>query len=449
MTTTLIANARVIDPSQGLDAARHVLVDGGVIKALPPTTQTPVADRVIDARGCVVAPGFIDLHVHLREPGGEASETIRTGTRAAALGGFTTVFCMPNTNPVCDNPITVKYILDRAADAGPTRVAPVAAVTTGQQGELLTDFAALREAGAGALSDDGRPVIASELMRRAMEHAASLGIVILDHCEDMSLTGEGVMHEGPTALRLGLRGIPRASEAACVARDCLLSLLTGCRLHICHVSNIESVEAIRHFKKRGAPVTAEVSPHHLTMTEVAVAGVAGGGGVTGRGAYDTHAKMKPPLCEESDRLALIEALEDGTLDCIATDHAPHSPASKATTFEVAPFGIIGMETAFPVLCDAFVKTGRWTLPFLVDKLACAPARLMGDTPQTKGRGTLAPGAPADVVMLREGEAWRFDEARLGSKSRNCPWLGSTFHAGVVGTMADGKWSLEPPATMRA
>lgn len=428
---TLIRGGRVVDPSQGLDAVRDVLVESGKIEAVVPAGSAPGADQTVDASGLVVSPGFVDIHVHLREPGGEASETIETGTRAAAMGGYTCCFCMPNTSPVCDSPITVRYILDRAHDAGPVRVVPVAAITTGQQGELLTDFAALREAGAGALSDDGRPVISSDLMRRAMEHAASLGITILDHCEDMSLTGEGVMHEGAVSVRLGLKGIPRASEAACVARDCLLSLMTGCRLHVCHVSNVESVEAIRHFKKRGAPVTGEVSPHHLTLTDEEVAGA---------GGYNTHAKMKPPLCEESDRLALIEALEDGTLDCIATDHAPHSPASKATTFEVAPFGIIGMETAFPVLYSAFVKTGRWTLEFLIDKMAAAPVRVMGSLAATRALGTLKPGAPADLCLLELDRARVLDESMLGSKSRNCPWLGRSLDAGVAGTMAGGVWA---------
>lgn len=436
MPKTLITNARVIDPSQGLDVPRHVLINGDKIEALlAPSDPVPAADHTIDAKGRVLAPGFIELHSHLREPGGESSETIHTGTRAAALGGYTTVYCMPNTTPVCDSPITVKYILDRARDASPIQVVPCAAVTTGQQGELLTDFAALREAGAGALSDDGRPVISSDLMRRAMEHAASLGIVIFDHAEDMSLTGEGVMHEGAVALRLGLKGIPRASEAACVARDCLLSLLTGCRLHICHVSNIESVEAIRHFKKRGAPVTAEVSPHHLALTDELVSS-----GKGGQYSYNTHAKMKPPLCEDVDRQALIEALEDGTIDCIATDHAPHSPASKATTFEVAPFGIIGMETAFPVLHRDFVKSGKWTVPFLIDKMACAPARVMGNARETRTRGTLKPGSTADLVLIRESQPYTFTDKHLGSKSRNCPWLGEKFHAEIAATMAQGKWA---------
>jgi dihydroorotase len=440
---TLITNARVIDPSQGLDAPRHVLINNDKIEALlSPSETAPQADQTIDAKNLILAPGFIELHSHLREPGGESSETIHTGTRAAALGGYTTVYCMPNTTPVCDSPITVKYILDRARDASPIQVVPCAAVTTGQQGELLTDFAALREAGAGALSDDGRPVTSSDLMRRAMEHAASLGIIIFDHAEDMSLTGEGVMHEGAVSVRLGLKGIPRASEAACVARDCLLSLLTGCRLHICHVSNIDSVEAIRHFKKRGAPVTAEVSPHHLTLTDELVASDARGGH---SGGYNTHAKMKPPLCEEVDRQALIEALEDGTIDCIATDHAPHSPASKATTFEVAPFGIIGMETAFPVLHETFVKSGRWTLPFLIDKMACAPARLMRNAKETRTRGTLKPGSTADLVLLEEGTKFTFTEKHLGSKSRNCPWLNQPFHAKVKATMAQGRWAIPLPS----
>ena len=434
MPKTLVINARVIDPAQGLDAPRSILINDDRIDSLLAPSDRPHADRTIDAAGCVVAPGFIELHSHLREPGGESSETIHTGTRAAALGGYTTVYCMPNTTPVCDSPVTVTYILDRAKDASPIQVVPVAAVTGGQQGELLTDFAALRASGAGALSDDGRPVTSSDLMRRAMEHAASLGMVIFDHAEDMSLTGDGVMHEGAVSIRLGLKGIPRASEAACVARDCLLSLLTGCRLHICHVSNTDSIEAIRHFKQRGAPVTAEVSPHHLTLTHELV---------LANGAYNTHAKMKPPLCEESDRLALVEALEDGTIDCIATDHAPHSPASKATTFDAAPFGIIGMESAFPILHAAFVKTGHWTLPFLIDKLACAPARVMGEAPQTRTRGTLAPGSTADLILIREGRPSTFGESHLGSKSRNCPWLGVSFDARIEATMAKGQWAIEP------
>lgn len=443
MSKTLIAGARVVDPSQGLDSVRNILVENGRIAALMPTAERPPADSVVDVAGLVVCPGFIDLHVHLREPGGSASETIATGTRAAAIGGYTTVFCMPNTTPVCDSPITVRYILDRANDAGLVRVVPIAAVTTGQEGELLSDMAALRDAGAGAISDDGRPVTSSDVMRRAMEHAASLGITVFDHCEDLSLTADGVMHEGAVSVRLGLKGIPRASEAACVARDCLLSLLTGCRLHICHVSNVDSVEAIRHFKKRGAPVTAEVSPHHLTLTDAEVAGS------DAASAYNTHAKMKPPLCEDIDRRALIEALEDGTIDCIATDHAPHSPASKATTFEVAPFGIIGMETAFPVLYTEFVRTGRWTLEFLIDKMSCAPVRVMGELAQTRELGTLRPGAPADLVMLQLDQPRVLENSMLGSRSRNCPWLGRTLHARAVGTMAGGRWAWNDPAPRRA
>jgi dihydroorotase len=280
----------------------------------------------------------------------------------------------------------------------------------------------MQRAGAGAFSDDGLPVQNAEMMRMAMELAHDIGAVIFDHCEDLSLTGEGVMHEGRVSLRLGLRGIPRVSESAIVARDCMLALATGARLHVCHVSNVESIEAIRHFKSRGAPVTAEVSPHHLTLTDERVR------------AYDTNAKMKPPLCEESDRLALIRALEDGTIDCIATDHAPHAPATKEDTFDVAPFGIIGMETAFPVLHTAFVATGRWALPWLIEKLTSAPARVMGK----EGKwGTLGVGLPGDLVLLDVEEEFEMSVERLGSRSRNCPWLGERFRGRAVLTMVDG------------
>jgi len=277
-------------------------------------------------------------------------------------------------------------------------------------------------------------VATADIMRRAMECTRELGVVILDHCEDLSLTGEGVMHEGPTSARLGLAGIPRLSEAAFVMRDCALSLLTGARLHICHVSNAESVEVIRWYKSRGAPITAEVSPHHLTLTDELVAT-----GSNGRGAYDTHAKMKPPLCEESDRQVLIAALEDGTLDCIATDHAPHSPASKATLFDEAPFGILGMETAFPVCYTEFVANGRWTLPWLVERMTIAAARAVGID-----AGTLRVGAAADLTILDLNGSHVFREPDLRSKSRNCPWIGSAMKARVGATLVGGRTAFVHP-----
>lgn len=435
MSSLLIRGARVVDPSQQLDAQRDIVIRDGKVAALTEAGRGERADRCIDAGGFVAAPGFIDVHVHLRHPGGDASETVETGTHAAAAGGFTSIFCMPNTNPTNDSPLIVRSIIDRAREACGVRVYPVGAVTKGLSGTELVDFAAMRAAGAGAFSDDGRPVATAEIMRHAMECTRELGAVILDHCEDLSLTGEGVMHEGPTALRLGLAGIPRLSEAAFVMRDCALSLLTGARLHICHVSNAESVEVIRWYKSRGAPVTAEVSPHHLTLTDALVAT-----GTNGRGPYDTHTKMKPPLCEESDRQALIAALEDGTLDCIATDHAPHSPASKATLFDEAPFGILGMETAFPVCFTEFVAPGRWTLPWLIERLTMAPARAVGID-----AGTLRVGAPADVTLLDLNGSHVFRETDLRSQSRNCPWIGSTMNARIAATFIAGRPAFIHPA----
>jgi dihydroorotase len=418
----LIRGARVVDPSRKINDRLDVLIEGGRIAAMERSIERPDA-TAIDAEGLVAAPAFIDVHTHLREPGGEISETVRTGSRAAAVGGYSRIFAMPNTNPVCDTTIAVKQLVDRAKEGAGVRVYPVAAVTRGMSSEALTDVGALQSAGAFAFSDDGLPVMSSEMMRMALECTRDIGAVILDHCEDLTLTGEGVMHEGSVAIRLGLRGIPRASESTIVARDCALSLATGGRLHVCHVSNVESIEAIRHFKARGAPVTAEVSPHHLTLTHERV------------GHYDTHAKMKPPLCEESDRLALIQALEAGVIDCIATDHAPHAPSLKADTFDRAPFGIIGMDTAFAVLHTAFVAPGRWSLEFLIEKMTAAPARVMGKA----GRwGSLAPGLKGDVVLLDPRDTFTLGLEHLGSKSRNCPWLGERLTGRPVMTVVEGR-----------
>lgn len=428
MPKTLIRGCTVLDPTQRLYAPMSILIAGRTIEAIHPSISAERADRVIEADGLVAVPGFVDIHIHLRQPGGEGAETIKTGTDAAARGGFTTVYAMPNTNPVCDSSVVVRYVLDRAEEAGPVRVVPIGAVTLGQKGEDLVDFGALQAAGAGAFSDDGRPVMNAEVMRRALECCRDLGAVIFDHCEDLNLTGDGVMHEGPVSFRLGLKGIPRLSESTLVARDSALALATGGRLHICHVSNKESVHAIRSMKRHGAPITAEVSPHHLTLTHAAVESRD-----AGPGSFDTSAKMKPPLCAEEDRQALIEALEDGTIDCIATDHAPHSPASKDTTFEDAPFGILGLESAFPVLYTEFVATGKWTLDFLIEKMTSAPSRVVAQP-----WGTLSPGGAADIALLDLARPKQFTLASLGSKSRNSPWLGQTFKARIAATIAQGQ-----------
>jgi dihydroorotase len=429
-TALLIRGGTVVDPASKLHARRDVLIEDGVIVAVDPGLPETRAAQQIDATGLVVCPGFIDLHCHLREPGGAASETIETGTRAAAAGGFTAVFPMPNTNPVCDSPVVVRYVLDRARETGSVRVCPIAAVTRGQTGDSLADLGALAAAGAMAFSDDGRPVMNAMVMRRALQYAHMLGVPVFDHCEDMSLTADGVMHEGAVSLRLGLKGIPRSSEATIVARDCALAFETGGHLHICHVSNRDSVAAIRHWKQRGAPVTAEVSPHHLTLIDDEVA--------RGEG-FSTSAKMKPPLCAEDDRLCLIEALEDGTLDCIATDHAPHSPPSKDTLFAEAPFGILGFESAFTVLHTAFVASGKWSLDFLIQKMTEAPARVI-DEPW----GTLSPGSRADVALLDPAADYVFDVSCLRSKSRNSPWLGRRMTGRVVGTLVGGREAYAEP-----
>ncbi len=424
MTTTLIHSGAVVDPSQNLHAPMDILIHDGCIARLGQSLSHEPHEHTFDASGLFITPGFIDIHAHLREPGGESSETIHSGARAAAAGGFTTVFAMPNTNPTCDSPLIARSTLDRSRQARAARVIPIGSVTKGLAGEELTDYSALQAAGVGALSDDGRPVANADRMRRALELAAQLDLVILDHCEDLSLTGAGVMHEGVISLRLGVSGIPRQAESLIVARDGALSAMTGGRLHICHVSNIESIEAIRHWKSRGAPITAEVSPHHLLLTDERLAN------------YDTNAKMKPPLCEESDRQALIKALEDGTIDCIATDHAPHSQQSKHTTLDAAPFGILGFQTAFPAIYEGFVVPGRWSLDFLVEKLTIAPARVVNLDSQ--GAGALTPGSAADITLLDLNSPWRLTEDCILSRSTNTPWLGAQFRAQAAGVFVDGR-----------
>lgn len=421
----LITGGRVLCPATKQDADADVLIADGRIKQIGASITPPDGARVIDAKGKIVAPAFVEPHAHLREPGGEASETIASATHAAARGGYCAVFGMPNTKPICDSPTIVGFILDRAAqpEASGVRVHPVAAVSNGMGGEALTDFSALKAAGAGALSDDGLPVADANVMRRAMQWAAELGMVVLDHCEDLSLTGPGAMHEGRASARLGLPGISRLSESVCVARDCAIAHDTGCRLHVCHLSVSESVEAVRHWKSRGAPVSAEVSPHHLCLTDDAVE------------RLGTHGKMKPPLGDHDDRAALIDGLEDGTIDCIATDHAPHAPALKALPFEEAPFGVIGMECAFAAVYAEFVATGRWSLAFLIEKMSAAPARCVGLT-----EPRLEAGRPADVVLIDPnlGPVAHTDgTGQFGSRSGNNWWDWTKRVAGVVLTVVDG------------
>ena len=427
MSRTVIRNGTIVDPSQGLHGRMDMALRNGVVEDIAPEVRPESGDKVFDVQGLYIAPGFIDLHTHLREPGGESAETIESGCRAAAAGGFTTIYCMPNTRPVCDTETGVHYVVSRAARAGCVRVIPVAAVTKGQQGEEITNMGRLQRAGAGAFSDDGYPVMNAEIMRRALEYTSMIGVPVMEHCEDANLSGSGAVHEGAVSLKLGLRGIPRVSESTMVSRNVALAAATGGHIHICHVSARESVEAIREAKRNGVHVTAEVTPHHLTMTDKDVLG------------YNVNAKMKPPLCEEEDREALIAALEDGTIDCIATDHAPHSANAKDNVFDEAPFGIIGMESAFPLLFTEFVLPGRWPLEFLVEKLTVAPAAVVN-----RPWGTLQPGSPADMAILQLGQPYTFERRHLHSRSSNCPWLGRTMKGRVAMTLVGGLPVYESP-----
>jgi dihydroorotase len=423
MTTALfIEGGRVIDPATGTDGVRTVVIRDGKVAEVAERVERPRDARTIDARGRWVTPGFVDLHVHLREPGQEYKETVATGARAAVAGGFTSVCAMPNTKPVNDTAAVTELVLARAAAAGLARVYPVGAISKGSNGEELAEFGELQAAGCVALSDDGRPVMSSALMRRALEYARAFDLPLAVHEEDLLLVGKGVMHEGAASTRLGLKGIPGAAEEVMVLRDLALAALTGGRLHVAHVSTRGAVRAVREAKARGLRVTAEVTPHHLALTDEDLAA----------SGYDTDFKMNPPLRSTDDVTACREGLADGTLDCIATDHAPHSAVEKDLEFDAAANGITGLETAFPV-CLALARAGAFPERRLVEALTVSAARAFG-----LPGGTLAKGAPADVAVLDPGAEWICDPARAFSKSRNTPWKGRTLLGRCVTTIVGGR-----------
>jgi dihydroorotase len=421
MRPILIRGGRILDPSRSTDTVADLLLSEGRVEASGRNLGTPDGALLLDARGLVVAPGLIDLHVHLREPGQEDLETVATGAMAAAAGGFSAVCAMPNTDPVTDNQAAVGFIVSQAQRAGKARVYPIGAISLGQKGQQLAEFGELVGAGAVAVSDDGKPVVSSHLMRTALEYARTFGIPVADHCEDPTLAEGGAMHEGLVATRLGLKGVPAAAEEIMVARDIILAELTGGHVHLCHLSTRGSVELLRRAKERGVRVTAEACPHHFTLTHEACEG------------YNTNAKMNPPLREPEDREAIRQALRDGTIDVICTDHAPHHYDAKEREFDDAPNGIIGLETALGLAITELVETGVLTLPQLVDRLSVAPARIFN-----LPGGSLAPGGPADVVVLDPAARWVVDPGVFFSKSRNTPFGGRQLAGRAEVTIVRGQ-----------
>src|SRR5881275_2625323 len=402
----LIKNGRVIDPASKTDTALDVLVDAETIKEVAPAGKivTPQNAEVFDASGLIVAPGFIDLHAHLREPGQESSETIETGTRAAARGGFTAVCCMPNTKPVNDHASVTRFILDRAKATGSVRVWPIGAASLGSKGEAIAEIAGMKEAGIVAVSDDGKPIATAKLTRQVMDYCRSLDLPVIEHSEDVSLAAGAVMREGVTSTRLGLRGMPAAAESVCVTRDVQLAELTGGRLHVAHLSAKGSLDQVRWAKSRGSRVTCEVTPHHFTLIDEDV-------------EYDSRFKMNPPLAAREDREALLAGLADGTVDAIATDHAPHEPALKDVEFDRAPFGILGFETALALALEQLVQSGRLSLMRMVELFTSGPARILGI------ESKIAAGQAANLTIFSLDDSWTYDVKESPSKSRNSPFDG--------------------------
>lgn len=425
MTGLLLAGGRIIDPSRGTDGVADLLVSEGRIEAVGHNIPVGEGVRRIDVSGRVVAPGFIDVHVHFREPGQEHMETIATGVAAAVAGGFTGVCTMPDTDPVTDNQAAVGFVVRQAIRAAKARVYPIGCVSLGQKGQHLAEFGEMVGAGAVAVSDGGCPVVSSQLMRAALEYAKVFGIPVADHCEDHTLAQGGVMHEGLVSTRLGLKGIPSAAEEVIVARDIILSELTGGHVHLCHVSTRGAVELIRRAKDRGLRVTAEATPHHLSLTHDRCAG------------YDTNARVSPPLRAEEDVAAIRAGLKDGAIDCIATDHSPHHYDTKQREFDDAPDGIVGLETALSVALGSLVGSGILTLPELVARMSTAPARVFG-----LPGGSLSAGAPADVVVFDPARPWIVRAEELQSKSTNSPYLGETLTGQVDLTVVGGRVVFE-------
>ena len=423
----LIHGGHIIDPSQGMDQVSDLLIaEGKVVKI--EGTVIPGETKHFDASGLVVCPGFVDLHCHLREPGFEEKETIATGTKSAATGGFTAVCCMPNTEPPLDTPAAVDWVKQKASRDSQVALLTIGCVTKGRRGEELTDMDRLAEAGVVAFSDDGNPVASSQLMRRAMDNSRGLGLPVIDHCEDRTLSSNGIMNEGRLSAKLGLKGIPAAAEEAMVTRNLALAKQTKARLHIAHVSTKGSVELIRRAKEEGISVTAEVTPHHLALTEERIVGKAP------NEPFDTNAKVNPPLRTQQDIQALIKGLKDGVIDAIATDHAPHTLADKNCRLELAAFGISGFETAFGCLMK-LVHQGAISLAQLISKLTCEPAKVIG---RNDGLGTLKIGASANIAILNLEREWTVDSSKFASKGKNTPYDGETFRGKVLATIANGR-----------
>ena len=420
MPALWIRNARIVDPAAKRDGVGDLFaLDGKIVERLSAADKKRA--KKIDGKGLVAAPGLVDIHVHFREPGQTHKETIATGSRAAAAGGFTTVVCMPNTTPTADNAGTIQYILDAVRRDAVVKVLPTGCITLGAKGDTLAPIGSLKRAGVVAITDDGDCVQSNELMRRAIEYAKMFGLPVMDHCQDRSMTEGAVMNEGDVSIRLGLRGWPNAAEDVIVSRNVILSSYTGAHIHMQHISSAASVDILRRAKADGVRVSGEATPHHIAFTDSALE------------TYDPNFKMNPPLRTEADRRAIIEGLRDGTLDCISTDHAPHTDYEKDKEFDYAPNGILGLETALPVVLDVLVRRSRFKLSHVVDLMTRRPADLLG-----LPAGTLAAGAAADICLFDPDEAWTYDAKKGQSKSSNSPWSGRTLIGRVKVTIVDGR-----------